>query len=289
MRRSLSAVLALPFALLLLTGCASFAPSDSASSAAPSTIKELASALVDEGAADSATITEDSGDFGPELKVALRYDDTVEPEEVSTLVEELGPRIDAILGDERPEITLFNISLARADEATGFVTVTDEFSAEDIATGVDLAQTTACSDLITNVTAKDGTTLLVSCEVTGPEGVADAYEAATRLAPGADAVDATTWYVGSGGVEWGVEASKIVEGRGETLQSLVTEALSASVALLRVVDDGASIEVSGILDEATPAVCDTLAGILREASVSGSVGLRLPKGSGGADVCSVTV
>jgi hypothetical protein len=291
MRRSLTTtrVAALALAVATLAGCSSAGPSDPTSGAEPTTIDELARVVEDEGAADSVTIREDHGDFGPELRVSLDYTETVEPETVSAAVTDLGPRIDEVLGDDRPEITMFDIAVTRDDEVAGSVTVTDEFAAEDVTRAVDIAQSSPCDTVRADVSAREGTTLTVLCTVADPEAVADAYEQAIALAPSPDVVDATTWFVGPDGVEWSVEATQAADGRGEALQSLVTEALASGVALLRVIDDGDAIAVSGIIDEASPAPCDAVVAVLEDASASGSVELRLPKGSGGGPGCDAIV
>ncbi|RUQ98177.1 hypothetical protein [Labedella endophytica] len=274
-------------AMLILAGCAS-EPSGSESNAEPATLKELAAAVKAEGGPAEVSIAEESGDSGMEVKVDLTYSETADADTVAALVGDLGPRIDAVLGDERPEVTLIGISLQRdADDYSGSVTVTDAFPATEIARAVNLAQSSPCGTISTEVSVEKESELTVLCQVAGPEGVDEAYGPATSLAP--DVVDEAHRYISTGGVEWSVEVLTVVDGRGALLQSLVTDALANGVGLVEIIDSGDSIEINGVIDEAAPAPCDALAALLTDASVSGTIDLRLPKGSGGGEGCSATV
>ncbi|WP_344339409.1 hypothetical protein [Agrococcus versicolor] len=272
-----------------LAGCTTSTPPDpSPSAAAPTTLDELATALVDDGVVRSASLTiREASAVEPEtLSILVQGLEESTPEEMVAMLAEVQEGIDGVL-DDRPARTQIQLSTLRADERYASVDMQLDLGRDVLLELLVIATGTACADVATSTVEEfayvDGddelagvsanvATLRCAVEADDAVALAATYDEITAIAPTSSVIARTRWRIEPLAVAPGSpqgDAAELrldagpIDGRQQLLVDLMTLAEDAGAEQAYVEDFGDRVDVGGRLPLDQAPVCDVLLERLR--------------------------
>lgn len=261
-------------AVFALAACAgSPDPGQSASSetptavAEPTNLRELKTALIDEGLVDNASLQVDMG-RGTMLAIQLFWDDVPSAAEQLAAFTEVDRRIDE-LPERRPPETQIVLSTTRPEGGFSGIQVGYHPGTEVLSGMLEAVDGTVCSSaLLERRDTADGSgerailDLLCAVEATDAVGLAGGYDEVTGIGVGIPGVDATTWEVSIKDRSTSDALLRLdagpVDGRQDVLVDAMTTAVGSGADTLTVIDSGTSILVAGFADAEQSELCTTL-------------------------------